>query len=94
MKAQTRGDRIEAIQPGSTEEPIVLGGWVWEPKRRVTGYGDYAIIKMTPPKVVDVYFKPNPDYAIGTVDIFEMWGGEMVFRNVPIMHEPTTRPWR
>lgn len=85
--------RIEAIQPGSTEEPIVLGGCVFDPKRNVGGYGDYAIIKVIPPKVVDVYFKPNPDYAIGTTDIFEMWGGEIVIRNVPIQFPArTTQP--
>jgi hypothetical protein len=74
-------------EPGKFEETLI-GGCVWSPSSNVRGYGDYSEFSPPLPAVVDVIFRPNPDYAIGTVDIFKMWGGEMVFRNVPIQPPP------
>lgn len=39
------------------------------------------------PGPVDVVFRPNPDFAARTVDIQAIYGGDFIFRDVPV------RPW-
>ena len=46
---------------------------------------------------VDVLLKPNPAVAAATVGITQIWGGEIRFRDVPVVwdknaHRPTTLP--
>lgn len=72
-------------------EEVKIGGFTWQPRSLVVGHGSYAILKDPPPPTADIIFRPNYQYPLKTIDIFEIWDGEIVYKDVPIIL-PTTAP--
>lgn len=56
-------------------------------------------LESEPPAIVNVILKPNPKLAARTIDILEIWDGQLEFKNVPVIARqpatvPTTAPLR
>jgi hypothetical protein len=58
---------------------------------RFGGYGSMGELPFNTPEKVDLILKPSTDAALGTVDTFEIWDGQIVIKNVPVKG-PATQP--
>ena len=45
-----------------------------------------------PVTAVDLVLRPNAREARRTVDLLEIWGGELVFEDLPVMNAEKIRP--
>jgi hypothetical protein len=70
------------MRAGGRETPI--GGYTWHPGLSYRGFGNFAMLKETPPKTIDVIFRPDAGYAARTIDIFDIWDGEIIFHDIPV----------
>jgi hypothetical protein len=48
----------------------------------VTISGQIGDLSDDAPETVDIVFRPNP--AVASTDMTEIWGGEVILRNVPV----------
>lgn len=75
----------------SDGKETLIGGFTWQPNSLVLSYGNYSTFKKPMLRVADIIFRPNYEYPLKTIDIFEMWDGEIVYKEVPIQ-QPATAP--
>ena len=44
---------------------------------------------------IDIILRPSVDVAHGSIDVFEVWDGELEFKDVPVArYDPATQPSR
>ena len=81
---------INGRQYAGTEPMMAERRWRWP-------IGIYTYINYDGPPVpsADIIFRPNTAAARETADVFAIWGGELIYKDVPAEIEddkPTTRP--
>ena len=70
-----------------------LGRFAAPAGKRNHGYGTGTEVGELTAEKIDLILRPSIDAAISTTDVFEIWDGEIVIRDLPVQY-PATQPAR